>query len=311
MKHIKYLSLILAATLLLVSLLPVNKSYALTSGQQSVDSSGTAVIDIPVTLSAAVFSVTVPTSLPVQINGYGQVVTATDAIIKNNSVGVVYISNVEINSLNNWKLAKYDKVAADNSDVNTKTVGWQMTINGQTLKTSKSGTSETLVTNTLPYSGPLLMAGGVSLPISYNATIPPQSNPTSGSLSIANVVITVSWKEVPITYINFQIDGVTYTAVDGMSWFEWIDSKYNTDGYGVWATADTTRPYIGKYRSGGATQNCQANSSINHAYTVFGQGATIKAVYDIGYTDAKSNGGLITANNNYTTYIVQDKAPVM
>lgn len=31
--------------------------------------------------------------------------------------------------------------------------------------------------------------------------------------------------------IEFSIDGTTYQAEDGMTWAEWIDSAYNTDGY--------------------------------------------------------------------------------
>lgn len=33
--------------------------------------------------------------------------------------------------------------------------------------------------------------------------------------------------------INFTIDGTTYTANSGMTWSQWVDSAYNTDGYYV------------------------------------------------------------------------------
>ena len=36
--------------------------------------------------------------------------------------------------------------------------------------------------------------------------------------------------------IRFTIEGVTYTAKDGWTWADWIESEYNTDGY-----------YIGEY----------------------------------------------------------------
>jgi len=34
-----------------------------------------------------------------------------------------------------------------------------------------------------------------------------------------------------INLINFTIEGVSYQAEEGMTWLDWINSKYNTDGY--------------------------------------------------------------------------------
>ena len=31
--------------------------------------------------------------------------------------------------------------------------------------------------------------------------------------------------------ITFTIDGTTYQAMNGMTWREWVDSEYNTDGF--------------------------------------------------------------------------------
>lgn len=42
-----------------------------------------------------------------------------------------------------------------------------------------------------------------------------------------------------IKLITFTIDGVTYQAEPGMTWEEWVNSKYNTDGYLVLNTAAT------------------------------------------------------------------------
>lgn len=35
------------------------------------------------------------------------------------------------------------------------------------------------------------------------------------------------------TLINFTIDGTTYQAEEGMTWEQWCNSSYNTDGYYV------------------------------------------------------------------------------
>lgn len=34
-----------------------------------------------------------------------------------------------------------------------------------------------------------------------------------------------------VKLINFQISGISYKAVAGMTFQEWIDSSYNTDGF--------------------------------------------------------------------------------
>lgn len=35
------------------------------------------------------------------------------------------------------------------------------------------------------------------------------------------------------TLISFTIDGTTYQAESGMTWADWVDSEYNTDGYAL------------------------------------------------------------------------------
>ena len=34
-----------------------------------------------------------------------------------------------------------------------------------------------------------------------------------------------------VPMITFTIDGATYQAEEGMTWGEWVESEYNTDGY--------------------------------------------------------------------------------
>lgn len=36
---------------------------------------------------------------------------------------------------------------------------------------------------------------------------------------------------VPVTLISFKIGSTSYQAEDGMTWGEWVESEYNTDGY--------------------------------------------------------------------------------
>ena len=43
--------------------------------------------------------------------------------------------------------------------------------------------------------------------------------------------------DVPEGLITFTIDGTSYEAEDEMTWGEWVESDYNTDGY--WCYADS------------------------------------------------------------------------
>ena len=52
--------------------------------------------------------------------------------------------------------------------------------------------------------------------------------------------------------ITFTIEGTNYQAEEGMTWGEWVESKYNTDGYYIFniticsATSDTQVYYLAK-----------------------------------------------------------------
>ena len=45
-----------------------------------------------------------------------------------------------------------------------------------------------------------------------------------------SATFTIAVKNVPVTTINFTIDGTSYQAEEGMTWAEWIDSASNTIG---------------------------------------------------------------------------------
>ena len=51
-------------------------------------------------------------------------------------------------------------------------------------------------------------------------------------------IFTVAVKPVPVSIINFTIDGTAYQAEEGMTWAEWIDSDSNTIGLYLRDSAD-------------------------------------------------------------------------
>lgn len=154
---------------------------------KSVDpTTGSASVPVNVTREAATFSVTVPTTLPISVDADGNVTTATDATIINNSGAPVAVTKVELNSQSNWTLAAYSRDIL-NLSVDAKQFGLQMNIGDKTIATSNSGTSD-ILSDSLNAR----IAKGQNCAVTYNALFPAQTAAVSGT-RIANVVFTVAW----------------------------------------------------------------------------------------------------------------------
>ena len=153
----------------------------------SVDSAtGAASVPVTVTREAATFSVTVPSTLPIAVDADGNVTTATDATIINNSGAPVAVTKVELNSQSNWTLAAYSRDIL-NLPVDTRQFGLQMNIGDKTIATSNSGTSDVLSD-----SLNARIAKGQNCAVTYDALFPAQTSAVS-DIQIANVVFTVGW----------------------------------------------------------------------------------------------------------------------
>lgn len=154
---------------------------------KSVDSTtGSASVPVTVAREAATFSVTVPTTLPISVDANGNVTTATDAAIINNSGAPVAVTKVELASLSDWTLAAYSRDIL-NLPVDTRQFGLQMNIGGKTVATSNSGTSD-ILSDSLNAR----IAKGQNCAVTYNALFPAQTAAVSDT-QIANVVFTVGW----------------------------------------------------------------------------------------------------------------------
>ena len=153
----------------------------------SVDSAtGSASVPVTVTREAATFSVTVPTTLPISVDANGNVTTATDAAINNNSGASVAVTKVELAYLSDWTLAAYSRDIL-NLPVDTRQFGLQMNIGDKTVATSNSGTSD-ILSDSLNAR----IAKGQNCAVTYNALFPAQTAAVSDT-QIANVVFTVGW----------------------------------------------------------------------------------------------------------------------
>ena len=153
----------------------------------SVDSTtGAASVPVTVAREAATFSVTVPSTLPIAVDANGNVTTATDAAIINNSSAPVAVTKVELTSQSNWTLAAYSRDIL-NLPVDTRQFGLQMNIGDKTVATSNSGTSDVLSD-----SLNARIVKGQNCAVTYNALFPAQTTAVSDT-QIANVVFTVGW----------------------------------------------------------------------------------------------------------------------
>ncbi|RHQ83820.1 hypothetical protein DWX95_03480 [Butyricicoccus sp. AF22-28AC] len=182
--------LITAFALLASMVVPVSVAgafYVVNPKDKIVDpTTGSASVPVNVTREAATFSVTVPSTLPIAVDADGNVTTATDATIINNSSAPVAVTKVELASLSDWTLAAYSRDIL-NLPVDTRQFGLQMNIGDKTIATSNSGTSD-ILSDSLNAR----IAKGQNCAVTYNVLFPAQTAAISDT-QIANVVFTVGW----------------------------------------------------------------------------------------------------------------------
>lgn len=137
-----------------------------------------------------VFNLTVPTSLPIDVNSSGGVSVATNYKITNNSGGAVVVESVSVTEENGWDLVYYGKDFSKEK-VNLKEVG--LVLNGDEVQTDGSVT--------LTDSWVSIPANGGTLPLTYNANVASQSTSLS-DVEIATVQFTLGWDAVKTPIIT-------------------------------------------------------------------------------------------------------------
>ena len=146
--------------------------------------------------------------------------TGTLQITANGAKDVTNYKNVNVNVAPNLEQKTVDIVANGTTDV--------------TPTTGKDGMSKVTVNVNVPTASAveevatasamdaLLVEANVGKYYKFTGTT--DSNYTNGDLYLV---------EGAATLINFTIDGTAYQAEEGMTWQEWVNSSYNTDGYYV------------------------------------------------------------------------------
>ena len=162
---------------------PVSLSST-TDGSSGGDPAGTAM------------NVTVPTSLPMTMSQDGDVLTATDCKITNNSYGAVRVRSVSISAAEGWNLTAFgDKASLAGEKVDSNKLGFAMSIGGGAqVATASDEATQSLIT--APIEGCYMTGVGDSIgntvKIDYAAIVTPLSSAVTGA-TVANVVFIVEW----------------------------------------------------------------------------------------------------------------------
>ena len=147
--------------------------------------------------SATALRVTVPTALPMAMNQDGDVTTATDCKIVNNSFGAVRVASVTITAADDWSLTAFgDKSILAGEKVDSNQIGFAISIGGGDMMATDNSNENTQALIAAPIAG-CFMTGvgnqnGNSVAVNYDAIVTPLSNAVTNA-TVANVVFIVEW----------------------------------------------------------------------------------------------------------------------
>lgn len=147
--------------------------------------------------SATALRVTVPTALPMAMNQDGDVTTATDCKIVNNSFGAVRVASVTITAADDWSLTAFgDKSILAGEKVDSNQIGFAISIGGGDMMATDNSNEDTQALISAPVAG-CFMTGvgnqnGNSVAVNYDAIVTPLSNAVTNA-TVANVVFIVEW----------------------------------------------------------------------------------------------------------------------
>lgn len=147
--------------------------------------------------SATAMSVTVPTALPMAMSQTGDVTTADNCKIINNSYGAVRVKSVNITAENGWRLTAFgDKSTLASEKVDTNKLGFALSIGGGAQVMTDTSNESTQMLISAPISGCYMSGVGNqnsnTVAVEYDAIVTPLSNAVTNA-NIANVVFVIEW----------------------------------------------------------------------------------------------------------------------
>ena len=201
MKRILSLALALSLSLCMaVGASAANIETSGGSGTTPVNLSSTSGGDIGGDPSATALSVTVPTALPMAMAENGDVTTASNCQIVNNSYGAVRVKSVTITAGEGWHLTAFgDKSTLASEKVDSNKLGFALKLGNGTQNGTTSGDASTQALISAPSDGCYMSGvGNTSLnktDIKYNAIVTPLSSAVTDA-TVANVDFIVEWDAV-------------------------------------------------------------------------------------------------------------------
>lgn len=141
-------------------------------------------------------SVTIPTALPVAVGTDGEITTADNAKITNNSYGAVRVKTATISGTNGWTLVPFgNKNTLASEKVDSDKIGFAMKIGaGAQVKTANTNNSQALIS--APVTGCYMSGVGDStknsVAVAYDAIVTPVSMAVTNK-TVANIVFVVEF----------------------------------------------------------------------------------------------------------------------
>lgn len=142
-------------------------------------------------------SVTVPTALPMTMSQTGDVTTADNCRITNNSYGAVRVKTVEITAADGWSLTAFgDKTTLAREKVDSNKLGFAIRIGGGAQSATDASNTNTQALISAPVVGCYMTGAGDatanSVSIDYAAIVTPLSSAVTAA-TVANVVFIIEW----------------------------------------------------------------------------------------------------------------------
>lgn len=206
------------------------------------------------TTAAMNFDITVPTSLPIVVDNVGNVSTASEFVITNNSKGSVRVSEVVVTTENNWEIVSYNK---DFAGVRVDAKEFGMKLNGDEVATNG--------TVPLGFSWNFIKGDGGTLKVDYACNVAPQS--IVQSVEIATVTFTLDWFSdlVGTNESHFGVEAVGEGACSITS--------FNTDYFGTVTIPETIGGLTVTSIAANAFEKCDMIVSVSIPSTVTSVGA--------------------------------------
>ena len=189
----KIMSIVLALCLTLALSVAV-----FADGENQISTSGgTGTSTVQLTVAAATFSATVPTSLALTVNADCSVTCPSNVRITNGSSGTIKLTNIAVKS-GEWTLTDFnggDRSRLAEEPINAKKLGLQFTVSGSSYATSAAAYSNSQNTSIAENLTHTIAAGG-NLPITMSAIATGSSSAETASNQAAYVIFTLAWATV-------------------------------------------------------------------------------------------------------------------